>query len=103
MDELLMTAHNEGSVVNVGLLLLEAARRVKEHGVYVMVTKVGTLSSDMKENLVDIGILLGVEWKFDLDGISDNKTSVSVARKYFTDELPSVGRLVKVEPPRPRP
>ncbi|EJK54393.1 hypothetical protein THAOC_25984 [Thalassiosira oceanica] len=27
-------------------------------------------------------------WVFDLDGISDDKASVSVARKYFKDELP---------------
>jgi hypothetical protein len=79
----------------VGQLFLEATRRIKEHGVYVVVTKNGMLSADVQDYLVSAGELLGMEWKFDLDGISDDETSVSVARKYFSDELPTVGRLAR--------
>jgi hypothetical protein len=101
MDELVAIARSSSSGSSfvsmdaVGQLFLEATRRIKEHGVYVVVTKNGMLSADVQDYLVSAGELLGMEWKFDLDGISDDETSVSVARKYFSDELPTVGRLAR--------
>ena len=90
MDELL---HSPGKESDIGLLLLEATRRIREHGVYVLITRPGALSSPLREYLVDMGFVLGLQWRFDLDGISDDEINVSVARKYFTGELPPVGKL----------
>lgn len=84
------------SPLDTSILLLEASRRLREHGVYVVTTQSGVMPLHMKVYLENSGKLLGMEWKFDLDGISDDGMSVSVARKYFTGELPSVGRLARV-------
>jgi hypothetical protein len=45
--------------------------------------------------------MLGMQWQFELDGISDQDMKVSVARRYFTGELPSVGKLATVKRPMP--
>ena len=100
MNELLHSS--PGKEADVGLLLLEATRRIREHGVYVLITRPGALSSTMKEFLVDMGIVLGLQWRFDLDGISDDEINVTVARRYFTGELPPVGRLAaRIPMPHP--
>jgi len=96
MDELLASHADR----DVGLLLLEATRHIREHGVYIVVTQ-QEFDEEMKEYLVNVGALLGMQWKFDLDGISDEDVSVSVARKYFTGELPTVGKLATVKRPMP--
>ena len=79
---------------NVGRLLLEVTKRIREHGVYVMQTN-GPLPESSKQYLLRMGELLGLQWQFELDGISDDNVCVNVARKYFKDELPSVGKLAK--------
>ena len=96
MNELLTM---EGSDKDVGLLLLEATRHIREHGVYIVVTK--ELSDATKEYLNNVGSLLGMQWKFDLDGISEEDATVSVARKYFAGELPTAGKLAQVKRPTP--
>ena len=67
-------------------LLYEATRRLRDCGIYVASTP--PLSQRAKEYLTRAGERLGLQWVFDLDGISDDKVSVNVARKYFKDELP---------------
>eukprot|EP00584_Thalassiosira_punctigera_P018424 CAMPEP_0172550980 /NCGR_PEP_ID=MMETSP1067-20121228/34490_1 /TAXON_ID=265564 ORGANISM="Thalassiosira punctigera, Strain Tpunct2005C2" /NCGR_SAMPLE_ID=MMETSP1067 /ASSEMBLY_ACC=CAM_ASM_000444 /LENGTH=330 /DNA_ID=CAMNT_0013338687 /DNA_START=229 /DNA_END=1221 /DNA_ORIENTATION=- len=61
-------------------LLYEATRRIREMGVYVANTR--PMSSETKEYLRTLGDVLGLQWEFDLDGISDENQSVSVARKF---------------------
>ena len=80
---------------NVGRLLLEVTKRIREHVVYVMQTN-GPLPQESKQYLERMGELLGLQWQFELDGISDNEICVNVARKYFKEELPSVGKLAKI-------
>lgn len=80
---------------NLGRLLWEATKRIRENGIYVANTP--PLSSEMKEYLTVLGKWLGLQWEFDLDGISDTDISVNVARKYWDGELPSFGKLAKVK------
>ena len=71
---------------DVARLLYQATRRLRDCGIYVASTP--PLSRKAKEYLTRAGERLGLQWVFDLDGISDDKASVNVARKYFKDELP---------------
>ncbi|KAL7494058.1 hypothetical protein ACHAWT_002826 [Skeletonema menzelii] len=61
-------------------LLYEATKRIREMGVYVANT--APMSFETKEYLSKLGEYLGLQWEFDLDGISDDNLSVSVARKF---------------------
>lgn len=73
----------------MGRLLWEATKRLSDMGIYVANTR-GPLDEDTKEYLTTLGKLLGIQWVFDLDGISDENQSVNVGRysKYLRDELP---------------
>jgi hypothetical protein len=77
-------------------LLLEATRQIREHGVYIALTR-QPWDTSSKQYLQNMGDLLGLQWQFDLDGISDNDVTVSVARKYFSGELPSIGKLTNLQ------
>lgn len=94
LDTLLFENKNEH---DVGLLLLEATSHIREFGVYICVTK-QPLSTETQQYLQNMGALLGMQWRFHLDEIS-NEThgSVSVARKYFVGDLPTVGKLATVK------
>ena len=61
-------------------LLYEATKRIREQGIYVANT--APMSIETKEYLSKLGEYLGLQWEFDLDGISDDNLSVSVARKF---------------------
>ena len=75
--------------------LLQAAHHaIAESGIYVMLTH-DFLSPEIQDYLQEQGKSLGMEWKFHLDGISNPGMCVSVARKFFSGTLPSVGRLAK--------
>jgi hypothetical protein len=76
------------------VLVQAASHAICENGIYIMLTH-QLLSTEIKEYLTTNGEILGMEWSFDLDGISSNEKgiSVSVARKFFNGELPSVGGL----------
>lgn len=78
---------------NIARLLYEATKRIREMGIYVANTPPMTLET--KEYLRALGELLGLQWEFDLDGISDENISVSVARKFGTCPQ-SFGKLAKV-------
>lgn len=80
--------HNNGkeNKEDMARLLYQATRRISDGGIYVANTP--PLSSRTREYLKELGLLLGLQWEFHLDGISDEDSSVSVARKYFKDELP---------------
>ena len=56
----------------------------------------GPLSEQSKDYLLRMGDLLGLQWQFELDGISDDNICVNVARKYFKEELPTIGKLAKL-------
>ena len=90
MAQLLTIPNNEESCTQ---LLLEATKRIREHGVYILQSP--PLDDVTKKYLTNIGDLLGLQWQWDLDGISDESLSVSVARKYFVGELPTMGKLAK--------
>jgi hypothetical protein len=72
---------------DVARLLLEATKRIREIGIYVANTQ--PMSTETKEYLEMLGEMLGLQWEFDLDGLSDEKTSVNVARKFGT--CPTIG------------
>jgi hypothetical protein len=75
-------------------LLLEATKKIREHGVYILQSP--PLDDATKKYLSNVGDVLGLQWEFELDGISDDTGSVSVARKYFVGELPTMGKLANV-------
>jgi hypothetical protein len=77
-------------------LLLEAALALREHGIYVLVTQ--TLSDDTKVLLEEFSIEAGFEWNFELDGISNDASQVSVARRFNTGKMPKVGKLSRFQP-----
>jgi hypothetical protein len=77
-------------------LLLEAAVALREHGIYVLVTK--TLSAETKALLEQHSIEAGFEWNFELDGISDDASQVSVARRFNTGKMPKIGKLSRFQP-----
>jgi hypothetical protein len=97
LDELVSSTCTGIHHQDVGLLLLQATRHIREYGVYIVITR-NQLPEETKEYLRAVGAMLGMQWRFDLDGIS-NEThgTVSVARKYFTGELPTVGKLTTVQ------
>lgn len=97
MDALIMS--NDGAAAGkepVLELLQQASRTIREHGIYVSVTQ--ELSSSMKDYLIQVGESVGMEWNFDLDGISQDGVSVSVARKYYCTELPHMGLATTTAP-----
>ena len=69
---------DENNKEEVGRLLWEATKRIKDMGIYTMSTP--PLSESTKQYLTELGGILGLQWVFDLDGISDENLSVSVAR-----------------------
>jgi hypothetical protein len=85
--------HSEETVQE---LLLEASVALREHGIYVLVT--GTLSDETKALLEGISLEAGLEWQFELDGISDEASQVSVARRFCTGAMPKVGKLSRYQP-----
>ena len=86
----------ENSHETVRELLEEAAVAIKDLGIYVLVTKELTVES--RRILEDYGLQAGLEWQFELDGISDETQVVSVARRFCTGEMPKVGRLSRYQP-----
>lgn len=77
-------------------LLGEAAVAMKEFGIYVLVTK--TLEEDSRRLLERYSHEAGLEWQFELDGISNDSRVVSVARRFNTGAMPKVGRLSRYQP-----
>lgn len=88
----------ENSHETVHELLEEAAIAIKDLGIYVLVTK--ELTEESRKILDDYGLKAGLEWQFELDGISDDTQVVSVARRFCTGEMPKVGRLSRYQPNR---
>lgn len=86
----------ENSHETVRELLEEAAIAIKDLGIYVLLTK--DLTEDSRKILEDFGRKTGLEWQFELDGISDGNQVVSVARRFCTGEMPKVGRLSRFQP-----
>jgi hypothetical protein len=77
-------------------LLLEAAVALREHGIYVLVTQ--SLADETRSMLQSMSLDTGLEWQFELDGISDETSQVSVARRFCTGAMPKVGRLSRYQP-----
>ena len=95
VDQGLLSAvlNNEETVQE---LLLEAAVALREHGIYVLVTQ--NLTDETKSLLESMSLDAGLEWEFELDGISDETSQVSVARRFCTGAMPKVGRLSRYQP-----
>ena len=55
------------------------------------------LTQESRDMLEEYGLEAGLEWQFELDGISDGQV-VSVARRFCTGEMPKVGRLSRYQP-----
>ena len=93
MDRILALDNSDQTVRE---LLEEAAVAIKDLGIYVLVTR--ELSMESRKILEDYGLKAGLEWQFELDGISDETQIVSVARRFCTGEMPKVGRLSRYQP-----
>ena len=63
-------------------LMQEANAAIREFGIYVAITD-GPVPNHAKEYLVAMGEVMGMQWKFELDGLSNEDYCVSVARKYY--------------------
>eukprot|EP00536_Pseudo-nitzschia_multiseries_P003202 jgi/Psemu1/301820/fgenesh1_kg.47_\ len=100
MDRVLAIDNNNNNLMEktVCELLGEAAVAMKEFGIYVLVTKTKVLTDDARRLLEQYGLESGFEWEFELDGISDERQVVSVARRFNTGEMPKVGRLSRYQP-----
>ena len=94
LDKVLRLENNHEAVRE---LLEEAAIAIREYGIYVLVTK-GLLTTETRTLLEDCGDKVGMEWEFELDGISNDLEVVSVARRFCTGEMPKVGRLSRYQP-----
>ena len=95
MDRILALENSHETIRD---LLEEAAIAVADLGIYVLITK--ELTEDSRKILQDYGLKAGLEWQFELDGISDDTQVVSVARRFCTGEMPKVGRLSRYQPER---
>jgi hypothetical protein len=96
MDRILALENSDETVRE---LMEEAAVAIKDLGIYVLVTK--ELTEDSRRVLEEYGLKAGIEWQFELDGISDDTQVVSVARRFCTGEMPKVGRLSRYQPQVP--
>lgn len=89
-----------GSVLDdpsqVRSLLLEAATALREHGIYVLSTS--HFQPRHRTLLEELTHDCGLEWEFELDGISDETQQVSVARRFNAGAMPSVGKLSRYHP-----
>ena len=88
MDAVLVLDNNRDTVRE---LVHEASNTIRELGIFVVVTR--HMSEDTKEFLIECSKEVGLDWKFDLDGITNEQTTVSVARRYMEGEMPEVGKL----------
>eukprot|EP00980_Cylindrotheca_fusiformis_P000252 scaffold54_cov110-Cylindrotheca_fusiformis.AAC.10 len=96
-------------------LLWDAATALREHGIYVFVSN-KSLLPETKSLLEECGEMAGLEWEFELDGISSSSSSssvvnahhaeqqqssttevVSVARRFCNGAMPNVGRLSRFQ------
>ena len=64
-------------------LMPEAAQKIREFGIYVAITD-QTIPDNAKGYLDAMGEIMGMEWLYDLDGLSKEGYHVSVVRKYYT-------------------
>lgn len=88
MDAVLVLDNNRDTVRE---LVHEASNTIRELGIFVVVTR--HMSEETKEFLTECSKEVGLDWKFDLDGITNEQTTVSVARRYMEGEMPEVGKL----------
>ena len=65
-------------------LMQEANQAIREYGMYVAVTD--TTIPDYAQGYA-MGKVMGMEWCYDLDGLSKEGYSVGAARKFFTGAL----------------
>lgn len=70
------------ALLNLHSFMQEANQAIREFGIYVAITN-EPVPSHAKEYLSAMGEVMGLEWVFDLDGLSNEGYCVSVARKYF--------------------
>ncbi|KAL7529150.1 hypothetical protein ACHAXR_002816 [Thalassiosira sp. AJA248-18] len=62
-------------------LMQEANQSIREFGIYVAITET-SIPDHAKGYLDAMGEVMGLEWNYDLDGLTNKDYSVSVARKY---------------------
>jgi hypothetical protein len=97
----ILKAHRKEKVNLLYTFLTEASHAMREHGIYVMMTQSHLLDSETKSFLRTAGASMGMQWEFELDGISTMSSDqtqsetpgicVSVGRKFFHEELASMG------------
>mmetsp|Transcript_36285 Transcript_36285/g.87565 ORF Transcript_36285/g.87565 Transcript_36285/m.87565 type:complete len:350 (-) Transcript_36285:136-1185(-) len=62
-------------------LMHEANNAIREFGIYVAITD-ASIPDHARGYLDSMGEVMGMEWNYDLDGVSNDEYCVSVARKY---------------------
>jgi hypothetical protein len=80
-------------------LSMEVATSLCEHGIYVLITP-QPLTQQQQNWLQASGMAAGLEWEWELDGISDPqklRQVVSVARRFHTGIMPKVGKLSRYD------
>lgn len=94
LGSVLLTTGDETAIQE---LLQEASLSLREHGIYVLTTL--QLPDRTKDMLETLGLKVGLEWQFSLDGVSNDDTQVSVARRFNTGAIPpgnpQKGRIFK--------
>lgn len=93
MDSVLSYYHHSDTSEAVEELMFEASTAIREHGIYVLVTSKDNLTTTTKQFLDVHGKMVGLEWIFELDGISNDDRVVSVARRFCTGAMPRTGKL----------
>jgi len=71
------------ALLDLANLMKEATQTIREFGIYVAITE-SSIPDHAKEYLNSMGDVMGMQWKFDLDGLSNDEYVVSVVRKYYT-------------------
>ena len=71
------------ALVDLVKLMSEANQSIREFGIYVAITQ-SSIPEHTRGYLDSMGEVMGMQWKYDLDGVSSEEYHVNVARKYFT-------------------
>ena len=71
------------AILDLVKLMNEANQAIREYGIYVAITE--TSIPDHARGYLDaMGQVMGLDWNYDLDGLTSDLYHVSVARKYYT-------------------
>ncbi|KAL9186925.1 hypothetical protein ACHAXT_010645 [Thalassiosira profunda] len=80
------------ALLDLAKLVSEANKAIREFGIYVAITE-ESIPAHARGYLDGMGEVMGMEWTFDLDGVSrEDRYFVTVARKYRTGPVNLTGK-----------